>query len=116
MPFAYFTAFSLLNETRKNQLVELVSKRNRLPVYYPGDIDMYVKAGMLSNGEIMISLFNMSHDELDEIPLVISEKFSKIEKLNCDGTRSECRFDIQENDVIVHEVSKPLIPVVLFIS
>lgn len=116
MPFAYFTAFSLLNETRKNQLVELVSKRNRLSVYYPGDIDMYVKAGTLSNGEIMVSLFNLSHDELDEIPVVISDKFTKIEKLNCDGTRSECTFDICGNDVIVHEVSKPLIPVVLFIS
>ena len=116
MPFAYFTAFSLLTETRKNQIAELVSKRNRLSVYYPGDIDMYVKAGTLSNGEIMVSLFNLSHDELDEIPLVIGQKISKIEKLNCNGTRSSCDFEVQGSDVILYEVSKPLTPLVLFIS
>ena len=77
---------------------------------------MYVKAGTLSNGEIMAALFNLSHDELDEIPLVISDKFTKIEKLNPDGTRSECTFCVQGNDVFVHEASKPLTPVVLFIS
>jgi len=114
MPFKYFTAFSMLNETRKKQLISLLGEH--LPLYYPEDVDVYVRAGRLANGEILCAVFDTSFDTMEDIPLVIKEPVHRIEKLNPDGTRSACAFT-EENGVIrVAEEAAPYTPVVLFIS
>lgn len=116
MPYSYTTAFSLLNETRKKQLVDILSKGNHIPVYYPGDAEIYLRAGYLNNGEIMVSLFNIGLDVLDDITLVCQKDVKKVEKLNPDGSRSECSFVSENGEIRVLEKLGVLIPVVLFVS
>ena len=59
MPFRYFTAFSLLNETRKKQFVDILSKNDLLPLYYPEDAELYLRAGRLSDGRLFAAAFNL---------------------------------------------------------
>ena len=116
MPFMYFTAFSMLCESRKKQMIEILSKRGHLPVYYPEDVDVYLRAGYLENGEIMAAFFNIGFDQLDEIPVVCEKKVNKIEKLCPDGSRAECKFTVENGTVRVSERLETLMPVILFIS
>ena len=116
MPFKYFTAFSLLNETRKEQFISILSRRGHLPLYYPEDGEIYLRAGHLANGEIMAAFFNLGMDQLEEITFVSTKPVHKVEKLNPDGTRSQCPFVEAEGMIHVPEMLNTLIPVVLFIS
>ena len=116
MPYLYHSAFSLLNETRKNQFIDILSLNNHIPLYYPEDGEVYVRAGHLENGEIMAAFFNIGLDQLEDTPFVCNKEVKKIEKLNPDGTRSECKFTVEDGIVRVDEVMNTLIPVVLFIS
>ena len=40
----------------------------------------------------MAAVFNPGFDILEDIPLVYRQSAMRIEKLNCDGGRSECAF------------------------
>lgn len=116
MPFKYFTAFSLLNETRKKQFIDILSRRNHLPIYYPEDGEVYLRAGYLPNGEIMAAFFNLGFDQLEDVPFVCNREVTKVEKLNPDGTRSACEFTVENGVVRVQEMMNTLMPVVLFLS
>ena len=116
MPFQYFTAFSLLNETRKKQFINILSRREHLPLYYPEDGEIYLRAGYLDNGEIMAAFFNLGMDQLEDVSFVSRSKVTKVEKLNPDGTRSVCAFTEADGIIRVQEMLNTLIPVVLFIS
>lgn len=116
MPFSYATAFSLLNETRKKQFVEILSKRGHLPVYYPGDVDVYLRAGTLDNGESLCAVFDTGFDALDELELVCQKPVAQIQKLNPDGTRCDCDFSQEGTLVRVSETVYPYTPLILFIS
>jgi hypothetical protein len=116
MPFAYSTAFSMLNETRKKQLISILSKRDNLPIYYPEDADLYLRAGRLPSGEIMAVAFDLSQDPLDELPLVIKDKVTRIERLNERGERVPCSFETKDGVTYVKEPVFMLDPIVLFIS
>lgn len=116
MPFKYFTAFSLLNETRKKQFIDILSVRNHLPLYYPEDGEIYLRAGYLPSGEIMAAFFNLGFDQLEDIPFVCSKNITKVEKLNPDGSRSACEFTVEDGVVRVQEPMYTLMPVVLFLS
>lgn len=114
--FHYAYAFSMLNQTRKEQLVEILQKQNNLPVYYPDDAEIYLRAGYLNNGELFCAVFNLGLDVEEELTLVCDKPVSKIEKLNADGTRSIC--DFYEIDSVLHirECVHVLNPIVLFLS
>ena len=116
MPFKYFTAFSMLNETRKRQLIEILSRRDHLPVYYPGDVDVYIRAGYLNSGEIMCAVFNTSFDSIDEIALVCKQEVTKIEMLSSDGERIPCEFTVCGENITVNTEALPHTPVILFLS
>ena len=116
MPFTYCTAFSMLCESRKKQLTEILQKRGHMPVYYPEDGEVYLRAGMLENGEILAAFFNIGYDQLEDVPFVYTKEVSKIEKLNPDGTRSACRFTVEDGIVRVNEPMNTIMPVILFIS
>ena len=90
--FQYAQAFSFLTESRKAQIVNMLKSVDCLPVYYPGDIDVYMRAGFLPDNSIMCAMFNISLDPLEEITLVLEKKATKIKKLNPDGSYSECKF------------------------
>lgn len=115
-PFNYTNAFSMLNETRKKQLIKILLSQNCLPVFYPDDADVYLRASYLENGELMCGFFNMGLDVIDEITLVIKDKFSKIEILQPDGARKNCEYYIKDGVVHVKEQAGVFLPVVFFIK
>ena len=116
VPFHYAKIVSYLNSSRKAQIVDVMEKSGNLPVYYPEDAEMYLRAGYLSDGTLMCACFNLSLDQLESMPLVINRNFSKIEKLLPNGDRALCEYEIKDNTVVVNEPVNTLMPLVLFIS
>lgn len=112
----YSTAFSLLCESRKNQFIKILKRQNNLPVYYPGDVDMYLRAGYLTSGELMVACFNLSLDVLDEIPLVVDKKVNSIEILTSNGERESLNFYEKDGVVYIEQSIGVLDPKILFIS
>ena len=95
----YDGAFAFLNQTRKAQLVDMLKSQNNLPVYYPEDGDLYMRAGYLNSGELMVALFNTSLDVVENVPLVFDKEVTSIERLMPDGTRKVVDFTV-ENGVV----------------
>ena len=116
MPFKYYSAFSLLNETRKRQFIEILSKNDLLPIYYPEDAELYLRAGRLPEGEIFAAAFNLSQDALDELPLVFKSEVSRIERLNERGERVPCDFEVRDGVTYVNHPIAAMEPLVLIIG
>ncbi|MBO5702308.1 MAG: hypothetical protein J6S71_07695 [Clostridia bacterium] len=116
MPFKYYSAFSLLNETRKRQLVDILSKNDLLPVYYPEDAELYLRAGRLPGGEIFAAAFNLSQDAIDELPLVIMSAVSHIDRLNERGERIPCDFEVRDGVTYVKYSIAAMEPLALIIG
>ena len=110
------SAFSLLNETRKRQLVDILSKNDLLPIYYPEDAELYLRAGRLPGGEIFAVAFNLSQDALDELPLVIKSAVSHIDRLNEQGERIPCDFEVRDNVTYVKYSIAAMEPLALIIA
>ena len=115
-PFFYNTAFSFLNETRKKQFINILEKLGHLPVYYPEDCEMYLRAGRLANDDIFCAVFNLSFDVMDDIPLVVNEDISKIEILDSNGERVPCEFTRDGNLYRINVQAGALEPVILFLG
>ncbi|MBR5586634.1 MAG: hypothetical protein IKW02_01595 [Clostridia bacterium] len=115
-PFKYSMHFSFLNETRKEQFVKILKESGNLPVYYPGDIDIYMRAGYLPDDTLFCAMFNISLDPMYEITLVLEKPATKIEKLMPDGTRQEVEFYVEDGVTHVKSPAWTLDPVVLFIK
>ena len=116
MPFKYYSAFSLLNETRKGQLVDILSKNDLLPVYYPEDAELYLRAGRLGDCKIFAAAFNLSQDTLDELPLVIQSAVSRIDRLNEQGETVPCNFEVHDGVTYVKYPIAAMEPLVLIIG
>lgn len=63
-------AFSFLNYSRKQQLIEMVGIANELPVYYPNDEEIHLRAADMENGDIFCGVFNIGSDPIDNLELV----------------------------------------------
>ncbi len=116
MPFSYTTAFSMLNETRKKQLTEIIARKNSLPVYYCEDGEVYLRAGKLNDGSIFAAFFNLGFDRLEDFTIACDREVKQIEMLCPDGTRKHCHFTSNGKLITVNETLNTLIPIVLFIS
>ena len=116
MPFKYFTSFSMLNEVRKRQLIEILSRSGNLPLYYPEDAELYLRAGYLPDGRIMAAVFNLSHDVLEELPLIIDRPVTRVWALNEAGEEIACEFEYENGKLTVKKSVLTLDPFVLFIS
>jgi hypothetical protein len=109
-------AFSFLTESRKRQLVSLIKEAGQLPIYYPGDAEVYFRAAECPDGKLMAALFDLSLDVLDEIPLVIERPVNKVERMQPDGTLVECSFRREGERLIVETMAGVLDPTILFFS
>ena len=116
MPFKYYTAFSMLTETRKDQLISILSRRDHIPIYYPDDAEVYTRAAFTDNGEFFVALFNLSFDELTEIPLVCKQKITSVEMLSENGERIPLDFEYTGELITVKREVAPISPIVLFIK
>ncbi len=111
--FHYTTAFGFLNETRKNQFIELLKAYGDLPVYTPDDDEIYLKAADMPDGSLFCALFNVSLDPVDNIRLCLDKKPSKISFLDLDGEFKEVTFKAENGEYILEKRADIITPVVL---
>ena len=112
--FNYVEAFSFLCASRKHQLVSLMAECGALPVYYPDDAEVYIKAGTLPDGGIISAFFNIGLDNLDEVTLIAEKKIEKIDVLSPDGVFEKADFSTDENGRITVAVRAEILdPVIL---
>lgn len=108
-------AFSFLNYSRKQQFINMMKMAGELPVYYPGDEEMYFRAADMPDGGLFCGLFNIGLDPIGQIELVCERKPSRIEYLYKDGTRRNAEFSFEDDRTVVNLPCFTLDPVILFI-
>lgn len=114
-PFHYTTAFSFLNESRKLQLINLLTEAGELPVYYPDDSEVYLKAANTKDGALFVAFFNISLDPIDEITLVTDREVHSIETLMPDGSYKPVSFRADGKKLVLDTAAEILSPVILIL-
>ncbi len=109
-------AFSFLNYSRKEQLINILKTTNEMPVYYPNDEEVYLKVADMPNGDTFIALFNIGLDPIDKVELCCDFNATAFEKLMPDGTLKSIDFTCEAGKYILETDAKTLDPVVIFIK
>ena len=109
-------AFAFLNESRKKQLIRLLQHAGQLPVYFPGDEEVYLKAGLMEDGRLLCAVFNLGTDPIEALELVTERNPRAIEVLLPDGTSKQVPFRQTGEATILELPCNTLEPVILFIS
>lgn len=125
VPFGLGAPFGLLNETRKKQMVSLLKEAGHLPVYYPEDNEVYLKAAKMPDGGLFVALFDLGLDPLEEIALTVNAAclglaadaaaVTRVEKLMPDGSRKVCAFERRGDTLFIKEAAGTLDPAILFL-
>ncbi len=108
-------AFSFLSYTRKAQLINMLSSTDELPVYCPGDEEIYLKAADMPNGQLFCAIFNIGLDPIEKLELVCSFEASGFEKLMPNGEIKELSFVRENEKYILDTPCNTLDPVIVFI-
>ncbi|MBQ7051143.1 MAG: hypothetical protein IJN87_11015 [Firmicutes bacterium] len=118
--FHYTEAFAFLSESRKEQMIQLLSACGNLPVYYTEDAEVYMKAGTLSDGSLLTAVFNIGLDPLEEIPLVVDRQVRGVQRLTAEGRWEACEWqpmtDCKNHGILVDTPAYTLEPVILRIG
>ena len=116
-PFHYAKAFSMLCEPRKEQLIEILRRGGNLPVHYPEDAEVYLRAGYLKDGTLFCAVFNIGLDPLEDVPLSVDFRVSRVEMLNAEGEREEVPYSYDPDGTLRVGVPAGILsPVILFLS
>ena len=111
--FHYTQAFSFLNQSRKAQLINLLSRTGNLPLYYVGDEEVYFRYATGEDGCGYAFLFNIGTDPIEEIVLQSDHPVKQILALSPNGKWQEISF-VNENGRLALNLSAiTLMPVVL---
>lgn len=97
-------------------MVDILSKNGLLPAYYPEDAESYLRAGRLSGGEMFAIAFNLSHDAIVELPLVIRSVVSRLDRLNERGELIPCDFEMRDNVTYVRRSIAAMKPLTLILG
>ncbi|MBQ9120736.1 MAG: hypothetical protein IJY12_00025 [Clostridia bacterium] len=114
--FNLVEAFSFLTYSRKEQLIRMLKSTGEMPVYYPGDEEVYLKAADMEDGRTFCAVFNIGLDPIDALVLVCDFEATKFEALTPDGGTTEIAFRREDDRYILDVPCRTLDPVVLFIS
>ena len=114
--FNHVEAFSFLNESRKLQLIEILCECGHLPVYYPDDAEVYLKAALTEDGNLFCAFVNIGLDPIEEITLVPDRKIARIKKLQEDGTYEDCSFEDKNGTLTLDSAAGTLDPVILILE
>lgn len=114
--FNYREAFSMLTESRKKQFVDILTESGNLPLYYPDDAEVYIKAATMADGNLFCAFFNIGFDPLEDIPLVVDRPVKCIRRLMPDGSYAELTFTADGNRVTVDTPAYTLDPVILILE
>ena len=90
--FRYHVCFGFLNETRKKQLINILTDLDELPIYYPGDEEFLFKAAKMQDGKLFAIMLNMSLDEIEDTKLVIKREVKSIKRITSDGSYKDIDF------------------------
>lgn len=115
-PYHISTAFSFLNSSRKKQLAKVLERAGELPLYYPNDEEVYLRAGKTASGETLCAIFNIGFDPIEKLELCITNEVHEIQKLMPNGTRCSLKFKKLHDRYGINTECNPLDPVVLFIK
>ncbi|MBQ2736266.1 MAG: hypothetical protein IJF26_02400 [Clostridia bacterium] len=114
--FNLVEAFSFLTYTRKEQLIRLLKRSIKLPLYCPFDSDVYMKAAKMKDGRIFGAVFNLSLDPMERLQLACDFTPRKVYKLMPDGGEREIDFSFENGLCTLDTECKTLDPVVVFIK
>ena len=109
-------AFSFLNYTRKEQLIQLLKKTGEMPVYYPDDEEVYFKCADMDDARVFCAIFNIGLDPIDKIRLVCDFDVEKIEALMPSGEAENVAFSKEENIYVLEKSAEILDPVIVFLT
>ncbi|MBQ0105177.1 MAG: hypothetical protein KBT47_03970, partial [Armatimonadetes bacterium] len=112
--FHYTEAFSYLCISRKLQLINLLKEAGELPVYYPEDAEIYMKAGDMEDGSLFVAIFNLGFDPIENFPLVFDREIKSLEMLTPEGKRVPAEFTAENGIVRLKDTVYTLQPVILF--
>jgi hypothetical protein len=90
--FSFEQSFAYLTESRKKHLVSLLKRAGALPVYLVGDDEVCLRAGWLSDGRLLVCLYPLSNDPVEQPTLYLEKPPVSITALLPDGTEQELSF------------------------
>lgn len=109
------STFSMLCRARKEQFIRLLKETGNLPVYYPGDAEVYLKAAQIPDGETFVAFINIGLDILESVTLVPEKTVTRIEKLDSNGERVPVNFKMVNGILELDIPAYTLEPIILFL-
>ena len=116
VPYHAPAAFGFLNETRKAQLARILGALGCLPIYYPEDAEVFLKAARTRDGKLFCAILNMSLDALEELPLATDQPIRGVKRLMPNGSYEIVDFRFEQDRVTLSLTAYPYDPVVLLIE
>ena len=109
-------AFGWLNESRKRQIVNILNDLGELPVYYPDDAEVLLKAGKTKDGKLLCAAVDVSLDPIEEFPFVTDFEVKSVKRLCPDGSYEELSFTKNGNHYTTSATANVFDPLVLIIE
>lgn len=106
-------AFGFLNETRKAQIAAILRDAGCLPVWYPGDAEVFMKAARTKDGGLFCALLDMSLDSIEELPLATERPVRGVRRLMPDGSYEDVGFRGENGLIRLALTACPFDPVIL---
>ncbi len=108
-------AFAFLTWSRKLQLIDLLQKTGELPVYYPEDAEVYLRAADMPDGGLFCAFFNLGLDPIEEVTLVTEKPIKRAEQLLPDGSRKTVDFTLTDGVYRLDAPAGVLDPAIFFL-
>jgi hypothetical protein len=115
-PFSLGAIFSFLNHTRKTEIINMVKATGQLTVYYPGDEEVYLKAGKIKDNKLLCAMLNVGYDKIENIELVIQGDVKNIEYLDNNGQLNTVDFEVKDGNFVIGLECNVLEPIIFIIS
>ena len=109
-------AFSFLTYSRKEQLARMLKLTGEMPVYYPGDEEVYFKAADMEDGRVLAAVFNLGTDPIEELSLACDFEAKGFACLTPDGEEAKITFRREGDRYILGIPARTLEPVIVFIE
>ena len=115
--FGYIEGFAFLNDSRKDQFIELLKEADALPVYSEGDDEVCLRAGSLSDGRLFVFVCKIGIDALDSLNLYFEKEPKKIYMLCGNGEEKSVEFEALGNNFYeIKQKAETMHPLVLLIE
>ncbi len=107
--------FSFLTYSRKLQLIDMMKSVNELPVFYPGDAEMYFRAADMKDGGLFCAAFNLGFDRISKLTLCADREITEIKHLTESGEYEAVAFNEKDGVLTLDLPCYTLEPVILIL-